>query len=42
MVVTILLVLAEPLTEDRLCEVLNRRLLAFNRFRQRLVREGGR
>ena len=42
MVVTILLVLAEPLTEDRLCEVLTRRLLLFTRFRQRLVREGGR
>ena len=42
MVVTILLLLAEPLAEDRLCEVLNRRLLVFTRFRQRLVREGGR
>jgi hypothetical protein len=42
MVVTILLVLAEPLAEGRLREVLNRRLLLFARFRQRLVREGGR
>ena len=42
MVVTILLVLAEPLTEDRLCAVLTQRLLLFARFRQRLVREGGR
>ena len=37
MVVTILLLLAEPLDEERLREVLNRRLLAFARFRQRLV-----
>ncbi len=42
MVVTILLVLAEPLAEERLREVLRRRLLSFARFRQRLVREGGR
>ncbi len=43
MVVTILLMLAEPLTEDRLCDLLNRRLLLpFARFRQRLVREGRR
>jgi WS/DGAT/MGAT family acyltransferase len=42
MVVTILLVLAEPLAEEWLREVLNRRLLPFARFRQRLVREDGR
>ena len=42
MVVTILLLLAEPLAEERLREILNRRLLPFARFRQRLVREGGR
>ena len=42
MVVTILLVLAEPLTEERLCDVLTRRLLRFSRFRQRLVRDGSR
>lgn len=42
MVVTILLMLAEPLAEERLREVLNRRLLVFARFRQRLIREGGR
>jgi WS/DGAT/MGAT family acyltransferase len=42
MVVTILLVLAEPLAEERLRAVLRQRLLLFARFRQRLVREGGR
>ncbi|MFO1424993.1 MAG: wax ester/triacylglycerol synthase family O-acyltransferase [Candidatus Competibacteraceae bacterium] len=42
MVVTILLVLAEPLAEEQLREMLTRRLLPFARFRQRLVREGGR
>ncbi|MDS4031017.1 MAG: wax ester/triacylglycerol synthase family O-acyltransferase [Candidatus Contendobacter sp.] len=42
MVVTILLVLAEPLAEERLREILTRRLLPFARFRQQLVREGGR
>ena len=42
MVVTILLLLAEPLDEERLRETLNQRLLSFARFRQRLVRRGGR
>ena len=40
MVVTILLVLAAPLAEDRLRAVLTQRLLPFARFRQRLVRQG--
>ncbi|MDG4549367.1 MAG: wax ester/triacylglycerol synthase family O-acyltransferase [Candidatus Contendobacter sp.] len=42
MVVTILLALAEPLAEERLREILTRRLLPFARFRQRLTWEGGR
>jgi WS/DGAT/MGAT family acyltransferase len=42
MVVTILLLLAEPLDQERLKATLRKRLLSFARFRQRLVREGGR
>ncbi|MFZ1643418.1 MAG: wax ester/triacylglycerol synthase family O-acyltransferase [Candidatus Contendobacter sp.] len=42
MVVTILLLLAEPVDEARLRATLNQRLLAFARFRQRLVRQGSR
>jgi len=42
MVVTILLLLAEPLAEARLCAVLDQRLSAFARFRQRLVHQNGR
>lgn len=42
MVVTILLLLAEPLAEARLRAVLDQRLLAFARFRQRLVQQNSR
>lgn len=42
MVVTILLLLAEPPDRERLTALLRDRLLSFARFRQRLVREGGR
>ncbi len=42
MVVTILLLLAEPVDEARLRATLNQRLLAFARFRQRLIRQGSR
>jgi len=42
MVVTILLLLADSLDEERLQAILNQRLLSFARFRQRLVRQDGR
>ena len=42
MVVTIMLLLAAPLDGGRLKATLNSRLLGFARFRQRLVRRGGR
>ena len=42
MVVTILLLLADALNEEGLRELLRQRLLAFARFRQRLVQQHGR
>ncbi len=42
MVVTILLLVAAPLDQERLEALLRGRLLSFARFRQRLVRQGGR